>query len=228
MAGKERGFRCTPDGEWHTYFVYPLWQGKVARLRLDLPEGEGTKVELDYIRVVQGQRGEHDPKSPVWDFTQGNGAWLAVSGGTHLTSGAAGTATKLLADGVTLASPALDLKTDDYQVACLELQTTGKLECGLYWSDTSDGNFPGCNAVQFEAPAGRFITTLRLADGPMWAGDLKRLSLRFDGEPGTEITLQVAGPGGEARGAGAVTDHLLRFGGRLCHAGQGRQAHRPR
>ena len=32
VAGKERGFRCTPDGEWHTYFVYPLWQGKVPRL----------------------------------------------------------------------------------------------------------------------------------------------------------------------------------------------------
>ena len=115
VAGKERGFRCTPDGEWHTYFVYPLWRGKVSGLRLDLPDGEGTKVELDYIRIIQGQRGEHDPKSPVWDFTQGNGAWLAMSGGTHLTSGAAGTETTLLADGVTLVSPALDLKTDDYQ-----------------------------------------------------------------------------------------------------------------
>ena len=219
-------FSCTPDGEWHTYFVYPLWHGKVWRLRLDLPEGEGTKVELDYIRIIQGQRGEHDPKSPVWDFTQGNGAWLAMSGGTHLTSDATGTETTLLADGVTLTSPVLDLKTDDYKVACLELETSGKLDGGLYWSDTSDGNFPGCNAVQFAAPAGRFITTLRLADSPMWAGDLKRLSLRFDGEPGTRDHAQVAGPGGEAGGAGAVADRVLRFGRRLRHAGSGRQAHR--
>ena len=90
VAGEERSFQCIPDGQWHTYFVYPLWRDKVWGLRLDLPEGDGTAVELDYIRIWQGQRVEHDPRSPAWDFTQSSGAWLAVSGGTHLTGGAAG------------------------------------------------------------------------------------------------------------------------------------------
>jgi hypothetical protein len=190
VAGKERGFRCLPDGQWHTYFVYPLWRGKVAGLRFDPPEGKGATVELDCIRIMQGQRGEHDLKSPVWDFSQGNGAWLAMSGGTHLTSGAAGTSSTLLADGETLVSPALDLKTEDYKFARLEFHTTGKLECGLCWSDTDDGNFPGCNAVQFEAAAGRVVASLRLAEHRMWAGSLKRLGLQFDGQPGTVITLR--------------------------------------
>ena len=163
----------------------------------------------------------------MWDFTQGNGAWLAVSGGTHLTSGAAGTTTTLLADGVTLASPALELKTDDYKVACLELQTSGKLEGGLYWSDTSDGNFPGCNAVQFEAPAGRFITTLRLADGPMWAGDLKRLSLRLDGEPGTEITLKSLVLAEKPVGPGRLQITSFASEDAFATLGTARQAHRP-
>ncbi len=190
VAGKERGFRCVADGDWHTYFVYPLWRGKVSSLRFDPPEGKGTTVELDYIRIMQGQRGEHDPKSAAWDFSQGNGAWLAMSGGTHLTSAAAGTSSTLLADGVTLVSPALDLKTEAYKFARLEFQTTGKLDCGLCWSDTDDGNFPGCNAVQFEAAAGRVVASLRLAEHRMWAGSLKRLSLQFDGQPGTVITLR--------------------------------------
>lgn len=190
VAGEERSFQCIPDGQWHTYFVYPLWRDKVWGLRLDLPEGDGTAVELDYIRIWQGQRVEHDPRSPAWDFTQSSGAWLAVSGGTHLTGGAAGAETTLLTGAVTLISPVLDLQTTDYRVACLELYSTGKLAGGLYWADESDGSFPGCNAVQFDVPGGPFVTTLQLAGSPMWTGALKRLSLRLGGEPGTQVTLK--------------------------------------
>jgi hypothetical protein len=190
VAGKERGFQCIPDNEWHVYRVYPMWQGQVTRLRLDPPEGEDGLVEIDYIRIIQGPISTHDPQSPVWDFTKGNGGWVAQTGGTLLLETPNGAQTELTAESVVLVGPPIELKASDYAYAYLQLETSGPLTGNLYWSGTDNASFPGCNALAFEVPAGAFAENLSLAANPMYGGDLRRLQLSLKGDPGTQVTLQ--------------------------------------
>jgi hypothetical protein len=192
VAGKERGFACIPGDEWHVYRVYPMWQGQVTRLRLDPPEGEDgdATIEIDYIRIVQGPVSTHDPQSPAWDLTKGNGGWVAQTGGTLLAETPQGAQTELTADSVTLVGPPVELKADAYRYAYVQLETTGPLSGNLYWSATSDASFPGCNALPFEAPAGALAENLSLAENPMYAGDIRRLQLSLKGAPGTKVTLK--------------------------------------
>jgi hypothetical protein len=190
VAGKERGFACVADGEWHVYRVYPMWQGQVTRLRLDPPEGEDGLVEIDYVRIIQGPVSTHDPQSPVWDFTKGNGGWVAQTGGTLLSETPNGAQTELTAESVVLVGPPVELKASDYAYAYLQLETSGPLTGNLYWSGTDNASFPGCNALAFEAPAGAFAENLSLAANPMYGGDLRRLQLSLKGDPGTQVTLR--------------------------------------
>lgn len=192
VAGKERSFPAIPDNQWHVYHVYPLWKGTITRLRLDPPaenDSSGT-VEIDYIRIIQGQKGEHDPTSAVWDFTKGNGAWIAMAGGSHLTASPAGTQTEMDAKVLQLVSPPLELKTAPLKYASLQLEASAPLTAHLYWTGTDDANFPGCNAVSFDIPAGPFSSALNLSQNEMYTGDLKRLELVLEGEPGTKVTLR--------------------------------------
>ncbi len=188
VGGKERGFPCVPDNEWHTYHVYPLWQGRVSRLRLD-PPGEGS-IEIDHVRVVQGQRSEHDAASPSWDLTAGAGGWIAAAGGTHIACSPRGTSTTLTAERAVLIGPAVSLSAADYRYAYVQLEATRPVTGGLYWSSTDDGNFAACNMASFDAPAGSLAINLPLATNPMFAGEVKRLQLAFDGEAGTTVTLK--------------------------------------
>lgn len=188
VAGKERGFPCVPDGQWHVYHVYPLWQGRITRLRFDPPEkGE---VEIDYIRIIQGEQSTHDPKSPEWNFIGTGAGWVASSGGTHLTASTDGARTQLTSERLVLVGPRVDLKASDYRYALLQLQATGPLTAGLYWASTDDANFPACNMETVDVPAGPFSTNLYLLNNPMYGGDIKRLQLTLEGVPGTTVMLK--------------------------------------
>lgn len=196
VAGKERGFPCLADGQWHTYILHPLWQGRVTRLRFDPPGDEGNTVEVDFIRILQGPQSRHDPASPAWDFRGDTGAWVAASGGTPLAATARGARTEVVAGALLLVSPVLRLKAEDCRAACLELEADAPLSGVLCWCDSADAQFPGCNAVPFEVPAGASAATLRLTQSFTWSGELTRLGLRLEGRPGTAVTLKslVLGP----------------------------------
>ncbi len=190
VAGKERGFSCLADNEWHVYHVYPLWQGEVSRLRLDPPEGEGTEVAIDYIRIVQGAQSAHDPASPTWNLKHDGGGWVAVAGGTHLAPSDQGTGTRLTAETMTLISPRVTLQSAGYRYASIELSASEALQASFGWSDTDDGNVPGCNAIDFAVPAGACAVNLPLAPVSTFAGDLRRLQLVLRGKVGTQVVLQ--------------------------------------
>jgi hypothetical protein len=192
VAGKERGFACVADDEWHTYHVYPLWQGTITRLRLDAPGGDDDRatIEIDYIRIIQGPRSEHDPRSPTWDLTEGNGGWVAVAGGTHLAATPEGARSELTSESLALVSPIVDLQADDYKYAFVEFNATADLTGALYWSATDNGNFPGCNMVTFEASAGTCSRNLSLSQNPMYGGEIRRLKLTLAGDVGASVTLK--------------------------------------
>ena len=67
--GREAGFEVSGDGKFHTYVIYPFWQGEpqIVRLRLDPPDN--AKIAIDYVRVVQTELAATDQTS--WDFASG-------------------------------------------------------------------------------------------------------------------------------------------------------------
>jgi hypothetical protein len=202
--GQERGFPCLGDGQWHTYILYPLWQGEVTRLRFDALEGTGGALEIDYIRVLQGPISQHDPGNPEWDLSGQNGAWLAISGGTPLQPTPAGGITELTADKLQLVSPPLALKAADYRYAFLQFRSTAPLAATLLWSATGDANFPGCNALTFALPAGESTTNLPLAPAAMFAGDVRRLAVVLEGPVGTQVTFCKLALAAAPRGPGRL------------------------
>jgi hypothetical protein len=188
VAGKERSFACLPDNEWHVYYLYPLWDGQVTRLRMDPPED--ATFEIDYIRIMQGPITQHDPKSGDWDFTRDVAGWVCSSGGTPLLSGDGGAQTQFLAERAQLVSSALDLKAADFKYLYLQLTTDAPLTGHFTWSETEEATFPARNSVELKIPAGTQSVNLDPQECQYYSGDLKRLSLELSGPVGTKVTLR--------------------------------------
>lgn len=78
---KTTDFSIVGDRQWHTHRLYPFWhaEGKIVRLRFDLPGGTG--FSLASIRILEM------PVGPVagadtFDFAQGAQGWQAVGAAT--------------------------------------------------------------------------------------------------------------------------------------------------
>ena len=203
LPGQERGFQVLGDSEWHVYHLYPQWKQHITALRLDTPDGDGNSVEVDYVKIVQGPVSSHDPTSPTWDLKGNNQGWVAMSGGTHLTPTAAGAATEMTADAVSLVSSPLTLKTSDYRWAYVKLAVSAPVTLNVSWSGSPDGNVPGCNVVQQEVSAGEAAVNVDLSTNRAWTGDLTRLGLTALGKAGTSVTLEQVSLGASPMGPGA-------------------------
>jgi hypothetical protein len=218
VAGKERGFSCLPDGEWHTYYVYPGWSGQVTRLRMDPPEG--ASIEVDYIRIIQGPQSNHDPASPDFSFSVDPGAALASSGGTPLRVVPGGAATDIVAEPLKIVSAPVELKAEGLPFVYLELEAPVALKGQFVWTANAEGNFPAANAVEFSLPAGRKVLNLRPADSDAYKGDLRQVGVTLLGPSGTTVTLRRITLSGKPLGAGALDVTSLRTAPALCGVGQ--------
>lgn len=218
VAGKERGFACLPDGEWHMYYVYPGWSGRVTRLRMDPPDG--AAIEVDYIRIIQGPQSNHDPTSPDFSFSADPGAAVASSGGTPLRVVPGGVATDIVAEPLKIVSAPVELKAEGLPFVYLELEAPVALKGQFVWTATSDGNFPAVNAVDFALPAGRKVLNLRLADCAAYKGDLRRVGITLMGPSGTTVTLRRITLTDKPLGPGALDIARLSASPALCGVGQ--------
>jgi hypothetical protein len=218
VAGKERSFPCIPDGQWHTYYVYPGWSGHITRLRMDPPDG--ATIEIDYIRIVQGPISKHDPASPDFDLSADPGAALASSGGTPLRPVQGGAATEIIAEPLKIVSAPVELKADGLPFVYLELEAPVALKGQFVWTATSDGNFPATNATEFSLPAGRKALNLRLADSGAYKGDLRQVGITLLGPSGTTVTLRRIALSDKPLGTGVLDVASLRATPALCGVGQ--------
>ena len=202
-AGKERGFSVKGDQQFHVYRVFPVWQGRITRLRLD--PAEESAIEVDYIRIMQAPVTKHDPGSPRWDFAaEGAGGFLPMSG-ARLDTEATGIKATLEAVDASLTGPPVDLQAGDYVYATLHLTTTDPAQAVLHWSDTTDGSFAGCNAIPFDIGAGEDYVGLHLAESPMWTGAIRRLRLDIAGQEGDAVTLHSLALGKTPEGPAKLT-----------------------
>ena len=188
VGGKERGFGVRGDGQFHIYRVFPIWQGRVTRLRFDPPDD--ANLEIDYIRVMQTPPSTHEATSPRWDFAKdGAGGFIPTSGCTY-DAQAGGLKVTMDNENAILTSSVLDLSAADYACVTLHFTASAPMQIMLNWSDTTDGNFPGSNVIPVDLSAGEDYVTLHFSDVAAWAGAIKRIAIGVAAKPDDTLTLQ--------------------------------------
>lgn len=208
-AGKERGFSVRGDGEFHVYRVFPVWEGHLSRLRFDPPED--AAIEIAYIRIMQAPVTRHEPASPRWDFTkEGAGGFIPTSGLTY-DAAPEGLRIALDADDGLLTGPALDWQAEALPYLTLHLTAAAPLQVLLQWADSTDGNFPGSNAVPLDLAAGEDYVSVPLGEQAGWRGSVKRLALSLTGKAGQTLTLHSLVLADKPEGPAKLT--VLSFGG---------------
>ncbi len=187
VGGKERAFGIRGDGQFHVYRLFPIWEGRVTRLRFDPPEE--SAIEIDYIRVMQTPPSTHEATSPRWDFAKdGAGGFIPTSGCTYDPQ-AGGLKVSLDSENAILTSPVVDLSAANYACVTLHLTASAPMQIMLNWSDTTDGNFPGSNVIPFDVGSGEDYVTLHFSDFPAWAGAIKRIAIGVVAKPDDTLTL---------------------------------------
>jgi len=81
----------------------------------------------------------------------------------------------------------------------------------LEWADSTDGNFPGSNAIPVDIAAGEDWITLRLDEMPAWSGAVKRFGLGMTGKEGDKLTLHSLAFARQPEGPAKLS--VIAFGG---------------
>lgn len=185
--GKQTAFSVRPG--WHTYRVRPFWQaeGRIIRLRLDLPPletGEASaEYQIDFIRILEMGSGELAVE-PSWVFSQDICGWrLEGEGKLWWENGA------LCADllpGSRLVAPSIAADADSLGFLCLEMQGDQPGSARVYWAS---GKVNGLQSSDFPLTSGdRFrVYNVPLAGLGGWQSPIVYLAL----EPNTSRPTRV-------------------------------------
>ena len=218
VGGQERAFAVKGDGQFHVYRVYPVWQGHITRLRFD--PVEDAAFEVDYIRVMQAPASKHEPTSPRWDFrTEGAGGFIPSSG-CRTDSDAEGLKVTFDSENAILMSPTLDLSAGDFACATVHFTASAPMQFLLNWSESTDGNFPGCNVIPVDIAAGEDYLTIPFSEAPAWSGAVKRIGIGLVAKPDQTLTLHSLAFGKKPEGPAKLT--IVSFGGErsICAVGE--------
>ena len=183
-GGKEIHFTLHGDGEYHTYNVFPGWEGRVTRLRFDPPgdEKDGAVVEIKSVEILQLPASSRS-KGPTWDFAGTLAGFVPArdiedfrieDGGAMLTGH--GRAPTLRIKDLSLDADALPWLTLDATASDDTILT-------LQWSD--DGKFSPGARTSIRILRGKSHHAIRLSDRANWRGSIGglRLTWRADDRP---------------------------------------------
>ncbi len=170
-TGQYATFEAAPDGEYHTYTVYPFWhrQGRIIHIRVDPP---GNKVAIRRIRIVEIPAGEHSSQTE-WDFREGTHGWASAKldfekhrGGVILT----GDRTSVFF------SPLLDADASNDTWATVRVSSGRNATIMFRWvSDKTDG----LHMLPIEVRGGRIPRsyTIDLAGLAAWTGRILAIGI---------------------------------------------------
>ena len=187
VAGKEIAFHMVADGRFHTYHVFPLWKGRVTRLRFDPPGGRGQEVRIDYIAVVEFPQPESLPAEPVWSFDRGLEGFVPQSDvESFQIGGGLVTLESFAGQEPTLLSPPLDGDTRVLRYLTIRCELTGIRKIVVFFAE-EDAKFDPRRAVVVPAaPDGLMRTYLVETANAVGEGQrIERLRVSFvaTGEP---------------------------------------------
>lgn len=134
--GKETQFTVIGDNQWHTYRLYPYWQGegKIILLRLDLPnaKGGGKSFAVDSVSIVD-LGAQEAVKATDWDLTKGAQGWTAIGEG-EVSPGVGGLGFQATGDGFELRSPPLKLEVEKLYNLHFTLKASNAKGGAIVWA----------------------------------------------------------------------------------------------
>jgi hypothetical protein len=191
VAGKERSFSTIPDGEFHTYRVFPLWEGQVTRLRFDPVDNDS--IEIDYIRIYQlPTRAPAGPKT-AWEFNTDGDAegviplrdldLLRIQGG--------GARTAAVGKAPTLLTSPTEIDAAKAPYVSVSMSSTAPAEGRVQWNTTGKPDFAANDSVSFDIVGDGKVHVYNLNVGELraWQGTIKRLELSAAAPMGAEASL---------------------------------------
>lgn len=177
VAGQEIHFTSPGDGRWREIDIYPGWQGRITRLRLDPPGGEkGDELRVSRIAIYEwppsGQRG------PRWDLAGDHANWMPL-GDTAFAVGPDGLA---LAGERAAVATTLEFEppADPWLSVSGTARTPARLDVRWRGAERTFG-------ATIRVPAGAWRRTLRCTDHGGGPTRDTRLELRCAGAEGLTL-----------------------------------------
>ncbi len=191
VAGKEIHFTLHGDGEFHTYNIFPGWEGSITRIRFDPPGGAAarTVVEIASIEILEMPPSPRS-RGPKWMFQGTLAGFLPTRDVEQF---------EIRDDRVVLtgfgAHPGiaireLDLNADSLSWLCLEGSVDHDTWMTVQWAGPED-NFHPARRKDFVLRAGEPRHAVEMAGTRDWEGPIAKLQLSWsaDREP-VELTLR--------------------------------------
>ena len=181
VAGKEVGFPVAGGTEWHEVDVYPGWDERITRLRLD-PPGNDADTTVWVARIAMYEWPESGQHGPVWDLTRDHANWLP-KGGTKMEH---------TPEGIRLSGDRPDVST---RLQCplpgtpwLTVHGRSPHNEGWLLVSWKDGAGKARRSRQRLSTArGRYVLTFADGGPPPVRGEDLRLTFVFDPGPGTVL-----------------------------------------
>ena len=187
MAGKEVHFTLHGDSEYHTYNIFPGWEGRVTGLRFDPPGGEqdGTVVEIKSIEILQLPASSRS-NGPTWDFAGTLSGFVPASDIEDFRLDDDGAVLTGYGRAPTLRITDLSLDAGALPWLTLDATTSNDTVLTVQWSDDEGKFLPGARA-SIRILRGKSHHAVQLNNLPNWRGSVDglRLMWRADDHPVT-------------------------------------------
>lgn len=200
-SGKFVSMNVRGDGQWHTYRVFPCWQGEDTILKLRLDPFGGANMQIDYVRIMEPRRTKPARSTSAWTFDGGDTeGWMPARGIRSLGARDGLLQVRSEADGMIL-DPALETPTRDKRWVCMRLKTDRAKFADLRWA-TRDTTGLHRKSLPLR-PDGRFHTyAVCVAGEKSWRGTLVALGLTPSLTNSARVTVDwmriTADPAGDA------------------------------
>ena len=186
-AGKEIHFTLHGDGEYHTYNVFPGWEGRVTQLRFDPPGGkkDGTVVEIKSIEILQLPASSRS-KGPIWQFTDTLAGFLPAKDIEDFRLDEAGAILTGHGQAPTLRIEDLSLDANALPWFTLDATASDDTVLTVQWRE-ADGKFLPDARASIRILRSKSHYAVRLSDQANWRGSIGGLRLvwRADKRPVT-------------------------------------------
>ncbi len=215
---KSDAFKALPGG-FRKYRLYPFWQqeGRIVQLRLDPPDGGGSKFTLKAIRLLETPAAAAASR-PAWSFNATDNGWSPATNVTVTSRQSSGWRLTTTGAKPLLLSPPLRVPADNHLWASVTLTASAGDTCLLYWATDRK---PGLQSASFKLkPDGQsHVYNLDMGADENWGGSIVALGFGPPGDSGAVCTLKSLSLG-SSRGGGpelniaalALADPMVRAG----------------
>jgi len=182
-AGQEVHFEMPGGRGFQTYRVFPLWKGRIARLRFDPPENCG-QVQIDYIAISELPE-EKVPERPTWNFAEGTrrlAGWRPLGSLVDFDHDGSALVVAAARRPIELMSSAFAVPATEARFFTLRMASRGiSFVTFAFQADDEKGPNRIRSATLFaadsEQPRKYLLDTRAL---PLWKGNITRVQIRLD------------------------------------------------